>query len=54
MAFFCKIQQCLVKPNVYNGNANSTKECVNFNAKNQNICNQCVQWVREAIVTKAK
>ena len=54
MAFFCKIQQCLVRPNVYNGNADSQKECINFNAQNQNICNQCVQWVREAITVQSR
>ena len=48
--FFCKIENCLVMPNVYNGQASTTKECVNFNAKNKNICNQCVLCVRDAIV----
>ena len=49
ITFNCKIGNRLVAPNVYNGFATTTKECVNFNAKNMNICNQCVLCVRDAI-----
>ncbi|MBR5904348.1 MAG: hypothetical protein IKZ49_02320 [Alphaproteobacteria bacterium] len=47
--FYCKIGNVLIAPNVYNGFAITTKECVNFSTQNKNICNQCVLCFRDAI-----
>ncbi|MBQ7408998.1 MAG: hypothetical protein IJV03_00365 [Alphaproteobacteria bacterium] len=48
--FFCNMAKCYVAPNQYNGMAYCQNACANSYAQNQNICNQCVLCVRDAIV----